>query len=147
MNIRVATKEDVEQVLVLIREFQEECMDAYELSCDDIVARETMLQYENSSLVLEVEGKIVGVIAGAITTYPLNNEKVFQEALWYIQEKYRKQGYGIALLMALERWCQRNDVAKIVMAHTGNFMAKELEKLYLKMGYKYLETHYIKGVG
>ncbi len=144
--IREPVKEDVEQILWLLKEFQKEGPDEYGLQCDDNVARGTIIRQMPDSLVLEANGFIVGMIGGMVTHYPLNNDKVFQESIWYVKKDHRGRMYGDKLLKALEERCKARNIKKIVMAHTGNVMPAEIKRFYEKKGYKYLESHYIKRV-
>ena len=142
MNIRQATENDLEPVLALIKEFQKESLDEYGLFCDDKVARIAMLKYVKDALILEDEKVVVGVIAGFETSYPLSDEKVFQEALWYVKQEYRK--WSVEILRALEKQCKERGIKKIIMCHLDK--EKAFKKFFENLGYRYLETHYIKGI-
>lgn len=144
MKIREAVKSDIEPVLVLLKEFQEESLDEYGLFCDEQVARKMMLEYEGNTLIMESENAIIGVIAGFVASYPLNEEKVFQEAIWYVRKGYRT--HGVKLLRALESWCWRRGIKKVVMVHMANSMPEKLKRFYESLGYRPLETHYIKEI-
>lgn len=142
MNIRRATKYDIESVLMLLKDFHEESIDKYNIFCNDKIARSMMLRYVDNSLILEDQGAIVGIIAGIVTTYPLNDEKLYQEAIWYVKEEYR--AHGVDLLRALEEWCKERDIKKIVMIHMSNSMPDKLKMFYESVGYAPLESHYLK---
>ena len=143
MIIRPAKIEDIEQGLELIKEFHTESLDEYNIFCDENIAREVMKAFISTSLVMEKDGKIIGVISGAITNYPLNNKKIFQEVLWFVSKQYRK--YGLLLLKELERYAKEIwGCAQIVMVHMMDTKAKKLSKFYVRQGFKPLEMQYIK---
>ncbi len=143
MIVRKPTREDIEPVLELIHEFHKEVIDDFDLLCNDDIAREFMAKTLDTALVLETdEKKIVGVIAGTVTTYPLDNKLIYQEIIWYVNKEYRR--YGVSkLLTALEEKCKDNNIKHIIMVHM-TWKAEEIGRFYLSQGYKYLETQYIK---
>lgn len=142
--VRQAIDSDLEPVMDLIKEFQAESVDDFGLYCDENYARKAILAYRDTAFILEVNGQIRGVLGGVVTNYPLNQDKVFQEFMWYVSRPYRK--YGLILLKRVEQWCQEQGINKIIMAHLGDHIGTKLESLYIKLGYKHLECHYIKNV-
>ena len=94
------------------------------------------------ALVLEVGGDVVGVISGHVISEGVHAGKVFQETIWYVKEKYR--GYGKRLLKALELRCRKQGLQAIIMARMGNRMGERVEVYYKKLGWTFLEAHYIK---
>ena len=87
-------------------------------------------------------GKVVGVFSGYYTTYILNNEKLFHEIVWYVNPDHRR--CGLSLYKHCEVAIKEQGAKKIVMIHMANAMSEELSSLYSKLGYKPLETHYVK---
>lgn len=99
----------------------------------------------DTSFVLEMEGKIVGVLGGMIANYPLNGELIYQELAWYVNKKYRL--HGIRLFKVLEQFCHEKGIKKIGVTLMANSKAEKLEKFYERLGFTYLEKHYIKNLG
>lgn len=145
MIVRPVEEKDFDAILKLIREFQSESLDAYNLLCNDRIALSIMSKFLGNSFALEADGRIVGVIAGLIVTYPLNDEKIFHEHIWYVNEGYRR--YGIKLYRRLEDHCRENGIKKIIMVCMANSKADKLEEFYKRLGYELLESHYIKTIG
>jgi GNAT superfamily N-acetyltransferase len=145
LEIRPVEEKDFPGVLALIKEFQAESLNAYNLFCDDKIALSIMYKFLGNSFVLEKGDRILGVIAGLIVTYPLSNEKIFQEHIWYVHKEYRR--YGLMLYRALEDYCKQEGIKKIVMVHMANSKAEKLGKFYRRLGYELLESHYIKHIG
>ena len=142
--IRLARESDIEKSIDLIKEFHQESLKEYGFQVDPEKAKLLFKQYVATSLVIDLEDKIVGVISGTINTFPTDGSKVFQEVVWYVSKKYRK--YGVLLLKKLEDYCQEQGVTHIVMANMANLKAEKLAKFYKRLGFKELEVHYIKKI-
>lgn len=142
--VRLATKADLPGILELLKEFHAESLDLYKLGLDEKVTEILMNKLYETSFVLEMEGKIVGVLGGMIANYPLNGELLYQELVWFVNKKYRL--HGIRLFRKLEEYCHTNKIKKIGVALMANSKAKKLETFYERMGFEYLEKHYIKNL-
>jgi hypothetical protein len=79
MNIRQAVAEDVEQAIDLLKEFQEESLKEYGTDLDIESIRATCQSYIGTTLVAEVNGKIVGILAGKLLTTPASVFPIYQE--------------------------------------------------------------------
>ena len=141
INIRLGQKDDFDGVLELIKEFQKESINAYDLLCDDKIAKALMPEFLETSLVMYDNALIIGVLAGRIMEYPLNHEKVFQEVLWFVRKDYRI--HSSRFLEALEEQCRKWGLRKLVMSYFGQL---ELDRFYKAKGYRFLEAHYIKSL-
>ena len=144
LTVRPVEEKDFDSALKLLKEFQAESLDAYNLLCNDKIALSIMPKFIGSSFVLETDNAIVGVIAGIIVTYPLNDEKIYHEQIWYVNKTYRK--YGIKLYLKPEQYCKKNNIKKIIMVSMANSKTQKLEEFYKRLGYKLLESHYIKNL-
>lgn len=142
--VRLAEERDIEPVLGLLKEFHTESLNKYNLFCDDTIARQTLKVLYPTSFVLELEGKTVGVLAGQVATFPLNNELIYHEWVWFVNKKYRL--HGISLYHKLEEYCKEKDIKKIIMITLAN-NADKLEKFYKRLGFTFLEKHFIKELG
>jgi len=140
--IRRATREDIPNVLLLIHEFQDESLDAYKLFCDDDKAIKLMESVWQTSLVMEEDGKIVGVIAGIIVSAMVSIGYTMQEIIYFVTKSYR--GKGISLLTAFEHMSREMGCQNIVMVHMGNIYRNAMERIYTNLGYVFLEAQYIK---
>ena len=93
---------------------------------------------------LESSRNIVGGLGAIKCPDPNNGEMIASELFWFVEKEYR--GSGLKLLKAFEAWAQEQGIKKILMVHLSELMPGKLKKLYERMGYKELETHYIKEV-
>ena len=143
--VRKAEAKDTEEVLGLIKEFHKESINAYDVLCDDTIARQVIGKFLDTSFVLELDNKVVGVFGGMITNYPLNNKRVYLEWIWYVLPKYRL--HGIGLYNKVIEYCKENDVEQIIMVLMANLKTDKLDKFYKRLGFELLEKHYIKNLG
>jgi len=141
ITIRQAMVEDYPKVAEFVKSFQQEVIDSFGLWCDDKVLWAIMPKLKDYSLVMLDDNKVVGVIAGFVTRYHLNNSCIFQEVLFYVKPEYRR--YSIKLLKALEKKCKDWNINQVIMAYFGN---NGVGKFYEQHGYRFLEAHFIKNL-
>jgi len=145
MIVRLAQDGDIPKVYQLILEFGKESLEEYGLIFDEKVALAVMQEYVKTTLIAEKEGKIIGVISGTITNFPMNDKRVYQEAIWFMSQNYRR--YGLFLLKELERYAKNVwNCSQLIMIHMSNSKADKLESFYLRSGFRLLEKHYIKNL-
>lgn len=89
-------------------------------------------------LVLELGGKVEGVVFGVVLAAFFSTDLVLQELALYS----RKATGVIPLLEAFEKEAHDLKVTKIVVGSKPDYC--NLGKLYLRRGYRMLEEHYIK---
>lgn len=142
--IRRAEYKDIEPTLELLKDFHSESMDKYNVFCNIDIARQVMTKFVDTSFVVEIDGKIVGVLGGMINNYPLNDKPVYTEWIWYVDPKYRS--WGVRLYKKLEEYCKERGIKQIGMALMANSKAEKLEKFYLRLGFVLLEKHFIKEI-
>jgi L-amino acid N-acyltransferase YncA len=145
MNIRQAVAEDVEQAIDLLKEFQEESLKEYGTDLDIESIRATCQSYIGTTLVAEVNGKIVGILAGKLLTTPASVFPIYQEEVWYVSKAHRR--VGVYLLKTLEEECRKQGISHIILAHMGNSKADKLADFFIRSGYAPFQINYIKKIG
>ena len=146
MIIRTATTNDAIEATELLKQFCQESLDEYGMNIALASVQRTAKGCAATSLVLEHEGKIVGLLAGAITMNPIDNQRIWQEIVWYVSKPYRR--HGVKLLRTMEiKVKQEWGCAGMMMVCMGNSMTKKLDAYYQREGYVPLETHYFKRLG
>lgn len=90
------------------------------------------------------QGKIIGVIAGAIVQQPLVGTSMASELIWYVSPAYRKRNVAKTLLDMFEKWADNNQVQHITLSHYNNTLGDTVGVLYEKRGFKKMEVSYIK---
>ena len=141
-NIRLTRESDLQSILELVHEFHEESLKEYELVCNNKIADALMPKLVDTSMVMTYNEEIVGVIAGFVTNHIVDNEKLFQEVIWYVTKEHRH--HGVDLLEEMESHCKLIGIKHIVMVNMGNLRDKVFKRFYESQGYKLLETQYIK---
>lgn len=90
------------------------------------------------------QDKLVGAL-GAIIAPDLNDgELCVTEAFWFIAEA--KRGEGVKLLLHFMKYAKEIGCVRVNMVHLFNSHADKLSKLYLRMGFSPVETHYNKNI-
>lgn len=145
MKVRMCVKEDVPAALELVEEFYKESIEEFGLFFNKEVALLAAEQFINTSFILERDEKVIGLLSGTISQLPLSNEKVYQEAIWYVKKEHRAQ--GINLYYKLEDYCREQGINKLIMVSMSNSRADKLDIFYHRLGFQLLEKHYIKIIG
>jgi hypothetical protein len=145
MIVREAKKSDFEFCVALGIEFAEVSKCSHGLS----ISRRKIEEFTNTvienpnwiSLVLEDEGEIKGIFTAAIIQTFFSEDIIAQELVWYVKE-FSKE--GLKLLFEFEKQCEERKVQKIVLGYKHSFV--DMKKIYTRMGYRLLESQYIKGL-
>lgn len=147
--LRLATLEDEDQILTLLKNFFNSTIYSSGFMDEDkvrvlIKACTDPLIKENVVLVWEDKGKVVGLIAGQWTELIFNEDKVATELVWWVEPEYRKTEAAHQLLGAFEYWADWCGCKSIQMYSLSNEYSNVLERFYKKQGYKLAETSYVK---
>ena len=145
-TVRVATPDDLFDVMVLCRAFSREAPDAYKgFNADKVqVNLLAAMNADNTEVfVLEKNGEIVGILVGLITELMFNNIVVASELAWYVDKDNRGIG-SIKLVKAYEKWAKDFGANRVTMTDLSQL--KELGVLYGRLGYELAETTYVKEI-
>ena len=141
--IRVITPEDKEQVLGLVQMFFKECMEQDGVFYSPEQAGEHFDIFVNNPgtlvLVAEVEGELVGLIAGVASAILFAKELAMQEMIWYVKPTRRR--YGLKLLYEFEK--RSTELGLQCVLATG-FSGSPVTALYLKKGYRHVQNIFMK---
>jgi len=131
----------------LVHRFIDECIKDYGWGVNEQDLHRTYYAWDKRfGWLLEHEGKIIGVLAGACLPHFFNyGNTLFQESMWYVVPEHRKSGGGLLLYRACVKQCEKMGITRMVFAHTKH-MGEEFGKIYDKLGFTYLETHYEKAI-
>jgi hypothetical protein len=97
-------------------------------------------------LLTDDEGNMQGGLGCIKGPTPHNGKIVAVELFWYTSPENRNTFGAYELLKAYEQWAKDNDCHSCALIHLADSQPERLEKLYLSLGYKLLEKHYIKEV-
>ena len=95
-------------------------------------------------LALKKSGKIIGGIG--MMFFPALEDDVVtcSETFWYVDEKER--GGGLKLLLKAQKYAKEMGARRMTMIHLSNSMPDRLKGLYERLGFKEIETHYMKEI-
>jgi GNAT superfamily N-acetyltransferase len=152
MNIRLANKFDVKQVIDLIHKFQKanKLPESFMQELDDTYLNKLfhhLILGAGVVYVAEVDNNIVGMIIGLKSSSPwFPNQITLKELMLYTIKEYEGKGIGSKLLKAY------NDKAKELLENKDISLyavsiTKDLGKLdYKKYGYKKIEETWAIGI-
>ena len=126
----------------LAAEFTGESLGEYGTELDVVQLQCTMNSVWKTSFVAVYEGKVVGVLAGRFITDFCSTDPVYEELIWYVTKQHRR--YGLKLLEYVENWCIAEGTTRLVMGCMHNSKTEKLYGLYEKLGFKPMETRFIK---
>jgi len=142
--IRLVETKDIDQLIPLVKAFYDESLSKYGFPMSEEVVKATIEHHikNESGLVLEIDNKVVGTIAGQFVELMGSGQKVFQEVIWYVLPEYRK--YGLKLFDETEEHCKRIGMSAIIMGYMGNLNCEKMDRFYKRHGYEPLEVQWIK---
>lgn len=143
--IRKLVYEDKEQYLELVHMFIDERMGGFGLKYDEQNAK---IQFdlffrmpETVAIVSEMDGKLVGTIAGVTGKILFCEGLMLQEMVWYVRPEYRSHRTGFYLIREFERMAKDLGCSRVMMI---GMESDPVEKFYLRDGYKLLQNYYHK---
>lgn len=79
-----------------------------------------------------------------MTKYVLDESPLFHEMVWYVKPDYRRERQGDKFYKYCEDELVKMGTKKMVMIHMATPKGKMIGRYYQSIGYKPLESHYIK---
>lgn len=131
-----------EGVTQIVRNFYNEALKTYDPNIDEKYFLSTFDKLKDNSFLLIIDGKVEGIIAGITVNSPINQEKVYQEIIWYVNEPHRK--YGVRLLKEAMKQLKEEGYAAMVMVCLHNSMREKLFEFYQKLGFMPMEYHFLR---
>ena len=135
-------------IICLIEKFHLSFLQRFDKDIFSKNVEETIKLFEgvNASnlFLLITNDKCVGVIAGVDLKSYLNDNRIFSEIFWYIDEPYGK--YVLWFITKVEKMLKAQGFSKIVMGVLNSDKADRIKRMYEFSGYQYLETYYSKSL-
>lgn len=142
--IRFAERKDLDQCVELMRESFKYAEFKFDFLVD--YARALFLQHISTDglacIVLEHKDEVKGLLLVNCKKHPFGNVKVAGETLWYIAPSARGKS-AITMLKKYEEWAKYQNCDIISMA---SLHKNDVSKLYERLGYAPIETHFIKAL-
>jgi GNAT superfamily N-acetyltransferase len=151
MLVREATANDLEQYVVLAKDFHDASPMANIAEFDAEGYSNFFLSSLNNSDIgiwlAEIDSKIVG-ITGAMV-YPLyfsTAHLVAQELWWWLTPTARGSGAGAKMFKQIEQWSKEKNAKSLFMIALEDDRADKMEKVYIRAGFTPLERTFVKEV-
>lgn len=146
ISIQNYSEQYLDDVVELVKKFYDEAVGEYDhmLDLDTLIATiKTQAETNaNNAFLLLVDNKCQGILYGQQFQSMSTGKLVFQELIWYMNIAFRR--YGIKLLKHAEKVLHDNGVSSIIMAVLENSKTEKLKQFYSRMGYRPMETHFIR---
>ncbi len=142
MEIRPIVPEDLPACMILITEFAEESLNEYGMGLGIVKLKEIFEAYYKTSFVAIIDGEIVGILGGRIIEDNCSHSPMYEEMIWFMTKKFRK--YGMRLFKMVEQECREQKIPRLSMACMHNSQTKKLFSFYKRLGFKPMETRFIK---
>lgn len=128
--------------LQLVKNFYNEALKEYDPNINEKYLLSTFDKLKNNSFLLIIDGKVEGLIAGQSVNSPINQEKVYQEIIWYVNEPHRR--YGVYLLKEAMKQLKEEGYSAMVMVCLHNSMKDKLFEFYQRIGFAPMEYHFLR---
>jgi GNAT superfamily N-acetyltransferase len=132
-----------DDIVRLVESFHRDALKEY-MNIDYKVLLATIAECEQHMFLLTTDDKCVGVLAGKEVTTPLSKDRYWHEVLWYVDKQYRR--HGVWMLNKVQGLLKEDGYTGIIMVNMENSMKDKLHKLYSRLGFKPMETHWIRGL-
>tara|TARA_R110000744_G_scaffold183704_1_gene303086 strand:- start:85 stop:543 length:459 start_codon:yes stop_codon:yes gene_type:complete len=143
-KIRVATPDDVFDILILAKEFSKEAPSSHKWNkekTEQFIL--SALQNTNMTIfVIDVGGEIEGALVGLLSELYMSHTVQATELAWFVSKDYRGKPASIRLMKAFEKWAKESGADQVGMGDIEGISS--LENLYNRLGYERAETVYLK---
>lgn len=99
-------------------------------------------KWHKNSFLLIVDGKLKGICYGIVYPCTANGDPMFQEICLWVEPEARR--FGLYFLRTIEKELRKQGIKLMIMTVLGNQDEEKLKKLYTRLGYEKLETHYVR---
>lgn len=142
IEIRKVEQKDYTQIIELIADFAEEALAEYGTYLEEKKLMSSFQSMYSTSFVAVKGDEVIGVLGGRVVTDFCSDLPAYEEVIWYMKTEYRK--YGIRLFHHVIEWCIVHGLGRITMCCMHNSKTEKLFKLYKQMGFRPMETRFIK---
>ena len=148
--MRVETYSDcyLDDVVRIVENFHRESIGEYDALFDANSLIETIkheaVNNSGNGYLLIVDEVCQGIIFGVKVKSLTNGKTMFQEIIWYVNEPFRR--YGVILLRHVEKILKSEGIGIMIMAVMENSKAEKIKAFYERLGFKKMETHYVRSL-
>jgi len=143
-KIREATSDDIFDILVLAKEFSREAPKSHKWNKDKTEAFLHSALHNTNMVILvnDCDGELGGAIVGLVSELYMSTTVQATELAWFVSKDHRGKPSSIRLVKAFEGWAKSRGADLLGMGDIEGI--SNLEKLYIRMGYKKAESVYTK---
>ena len=145
--IREPKETDISRLTELTEEVYGDFMKLHNIPMnhENLKATVTAFVKTKQCMVVERGNKIVGLMGWTLSPHPANFScKIFQEVLWCLKSPNPMD--ASILLKAIEKKAMELKADIMILANLSIENEMQLRRIYDKMGFKYLESHYCKTI-
>lgn len=116
-------------------------------SPSEFVGRMTSLIESGAGIIIGAfaqSGEIQGAIAGVAYDDIYTGDRVAVEMFWFMLPEARGGVGAFRLLHAFEKWARSGGCKRCAMIHLLAINSEPLQAIYQRMGYRPVETNYLK---
>lgn len=96
---------------------------------------------------LENNSKIIGTVSGIISPWFMDKSDIIVTEQWvWVETEHRGNGSFVKLINELVSWGKGRGANKLSMVAIGSTTEKQVKSFYERMGFQYMETHFIKEI-
>ena len=143
--IRLATIKDKDACFNMAKSIYGDFMLTHgiEMIDEDLLNTVKFFIDSNQVLVVERDNQVVGMTAWLLVPHPANmNCIIWQEILWAVDSPNKAD--ALLLLRAIEVKANELGANVIVLANLSLDNEPKLRRIYGKMGFQYMESHYAR---
>jgi len=148
MRIEHYTEAFKADVICLIEKFHVQFLQGFDKEIYGANVESTIAQFSGekaSNAFLLIDGsRCVGIIAGIELKSYLNDNRIYSEIFWFIDQPYGL--HALWFIENVERLLKEQGFAIIVMGVLDSDKAEKVKRMYESIGYKYLESQYMKAL-
>ena len=147
--VTLATEEDIEDVLDMVRLFHKESPYCCIPWCSDSASAYLFSVLDDGLLAIakDQDGYPVGVIGFECGPLPFNSlHYVYLEKFYYVKGYARESNVGVLLIRFAEKEIKRRDDAGHIVMATLSTSPAHVGQFYAQRGYRYVESGYMKEV-
>ena len=144
IRFRRGLLQDYAPAMKLVAEFAEESLGEYGTYLDPDKLQKTFDIIFKTSFVAILDSEVVGILGGQVIEDICSKHPVYEEVVWYMRKEHRK--YGMQLLAFVEEWCRIKGIHRIIMSCMHNSKTEKLFALYERLGFRPMETRFIREV-
>ena len=144
MRVEVYSDQYFLDVVRLIEKFHKEYLTDFFGNTSKDVISETIERYKTLTFLLINEKSCIGVLAGVEIKSKLNKERYFQEIIWYVEAPYGR--YGFFLIDQVNQILKSDGFNSIIMSVLESSKTLKIKRIYGRMGFKPMETHYMRSI-